>query len=92
MIRIPKFAVQRSVSEEKSVLLREVLVRRSFGSSHYPSLLGKRLLEIEPELLSHFHTFDTNSWMLLYQYPRSFAGEMFVAIDNFHKIFRASKR
>lgn len=84
--KIPKTAMVRSVSEEKSVFLR-VWLEDVLGRATTQAFFGKRLLEIEPELLTHFHTFDTNSWMLLYQYPRIFAGEMFAAIDKGTKAF-----
>ena len=84
--KIPKSAVLRSVHEEKSVFLRGWL-EDVLGRATAQAFFGKRLLEIEPELLAHFHSFDTNSWMLLYQYPRLFAGEMYAAIDKGTKAF-----
>lgn len=84
--KIPNIAVLTSVPEEKSVLLRGWL-EDVLGRATTQAFFGKCLLEIEPDLLAHFHVFDSNSWMLLYRYPRLFAGEMYGAIDKVTKAF-----
>ena len=45
------------------------------------AFFGDALLEIEPDLFRHFFTFDDNSWMLLYKYPRFLARHMYNAKD-----------
>lgn len=79
--RIPKHAVLRSEPGEKAVSLRG-WCQSVLGRATAEAFFGKRLLEVEPKLLEDFHVFDSNSWMLLYQYPRLFAGEMYAAMDK----------
>lgn len=57
------------------------------GSASAEAFFGKALLELDPNLLEDFHTFDCQSWKLLYQYPRMFAKPMFEAMERGTKTY-----
>lgn len=52
------------------------------GPASAEAFFGKSLLKLDPNLLEDFHTFDSQSWKLLYQYPRMFARPMFKALER----------
>lgn len=54
----------------------------TLGMATIQAYFGETLLRLAPNLLDDFHTFDTNSWMLTYGYPRPFAKTMYGAIDR----------
>lgn len=43
------------------------------------ALFGKKLLEIEPEILQAYFDFNDNGWMMFYKYPRFTAKKMYAA-------------
>ena len=45
-------------------------------------LYGDALLNLEPQLLEYFYTFDQESWKLTFQLPRLFASIMYNAMDS----------
>lgn len=78
---ISKKVIAQSFSETKVVSLRNWCAD-VLGRATVEAFFGKCLLECEPSLLDDFHTFDANSWMLLYQYPRIFAKPMYKSMDK----------
>jgi len=45
------------------------------------AFFGNALLKLQPDLFRDFFTFDDNSWMLMYRYPRFLAKDMHKAKD-----------
>lgn len=79
--KIPKNAVVQSFSEKKVVSLRN-WAADVIGRATVEAYFGRCLIEREPNLLDDFRTFEANSWMLLYRYPRMFAKPMYESIDK----------
>ncbi|CAL8577525.1 hypothetical protein XPA_003349 [Xanthoria parietina] len=46
------------------------------------ALFGEALLRTSPTLVDDFHSFDEDSWMLTYQYPRLLARKMHQAMER----------
>ena len=78
---IPEICKAKSVGDQKVVSVRK-WCEDVLGHATVEAFFGNVLLELEPSLLDGFHQFDSNSWMLLYQYPRPFARPMFRALDK----------
>ena len=57
------------------------------GRATMQAFFGPSLLQIDPGLLDAFRTFDSNSWMLTYQYPRAFARIMYDAMERGTRAF-----
>ncbi|KAH8722684.1 cytochrome P450 [Phaeosphaeriaceae sp. PMI808] len=55
-----------------------------FGQEAY---FGRMLGEIEPNMISHFMTFDALAWQVLYQYPSFLCGNMLGAKTKMHAAF-----
>lgn len=55
-----------------------------FGQEAY---FGKILSEIEPSMISHFMTFDSFAWQVLYQYPSFLCGKMLGSKTKMHTAF-----
>ena len=58
-----------------------------FGEATGAAFFGKALLELNPRLLEDFHTFDSDSWMVLYRYPRVFARPVYAAMERVTQAF-----
>ena len=80
--------IERSISADgtRVVSLRhwcaEVL-----GTAALVALFGEIIVDIEPRLLEVFGTFDSDSWMLTYKYPRFLGKEMHAAKDAQREAF-----
>ena len=78
---IPESIIHSSLADEKCVSLlgwcRQVLLE---GATR--SFFGDRLLELQPDLLDTFFTFDDNSWQLTYQVPHFLSRKMRSAKQN----------
>ena len=83
---VPASCQEQSVPGEKVVHLRK-WVEEVLGLATVEAFFGTVLLELEPNLLNNFHQFDSNSWKLLYKYPRPFAKPMFHALDKGNEAF-----
>ena len=81
MERIPDRCIVQSFSDRKVVSLRD-WCSSVLGLATVEAFFGGSLLELDPQLLEDFHTFDVDSWMLLYQYPRIAAKSMYDAMDR----------
>ena len=79
--KLPDSCIMQSLPGKKVVSLRNWCAD-VLGRATAQAFIGAALLEVDPHLLEDFHTFDSNSWMLLYQYPRIFAKPMFEAIER----------
>ncbi|KAL8998630.1 MAG: hypothetical protein Q9169_002381 [Polycauliona sp. 2 TL-2023] len=56
--------------------------RKVLLESVITALFGPQLLQIDPQLLRHFTTFDEESWKLTYKYPHAFSKQMYHAKDQ----------
>ncbi|KAI9848166.1 MAG: hypothetical protein M1837_000840 [Sclerophora amabilis] len=83
---LPHKRMVRSSSDEKVVSLQS-LCGEVLGIATMHAFYGKPLLELAHGYLDLFLTFDSNSWMLMYQYPRAFAKAMYEARDRGTEIF-----
>ena len=70
------------VSPGKKVVSLRNWCANVFGEATAAAFFGNALLELNPRLLEDFHTFDSASWMLLYQYPRVFGKPVFAAMER----------
>ncbi len=52
------------------------------GNATIQAFFGNALLDLEPRLLEHFYTFDSESWKLTFQLPPFFAKRMYEAKDQ----------
>lgn len=83
---IPSSCKEQSMHGKKVVKLRK-WCEEVLALATVEAFFGTVLLELEPRLLDNFHTFDADSWKLLYKYHRPFTKTMFQALDQNTKAF-----
>lgn len=79
--KIPMSCTTRISPRSKLVSLRKWCAAVT-GPATVEAFFGSVLLELDPKFLDDFNSFDSDSWMLLYQYRRIFAEPMYQAIDR----------
>lgn len=78
---LPKSATIKKVNGTLTLSLlgwtRDVLLKAVITA-----FFGDKLLELEPQFLHYFSTFDDESWKLTYKYPRSVSKRVYAANDK----------
>lgn len=79
--KLPKGTALDGTDKVKTFSLLQ-WAREALSKAVTEAFFGSQLLELEPQLLEYFTTFDNESWKLTYKYPRNMSKSMYDAKDK----------